>query len=143
MNLNRFEQLAWAFGADLGRWPLADREAALHLVATEPASAEALLAQAARLDRILNVTAPLPVPSRALRERIILAAPSARAFSLAWRWLAGATIGATMAAACAAGLATGATVGAPALASVRLAVNADAGDEALRLLRDPPDLTEG
>ena len=77
------------------------------------------------------------------RGRIILAAPNARAFSLAWRWLTGAAIGATMAAACAAGLATGATVGAPALASVRLAVNADAGDEALRLLRDPPDLTEG
>ena len=143
MNLNRFEQLAWAFGADLDRWPLADREAALHLVASEPTAAGTLLAQAARLDRILDVPAPLPAPSRALRERIILAAPKAPAFSLAWRWLTGAAIGATMAAACAAGLATGATVGAPALANVRLAVNGDAGDEALRLLRDPPDLTEG
>ena len=143
MNLDRFEQLAWAFGADVGRWPLADREAARRLVAAQPTSAGALLAQAARLDRILSTAGALPSPSRTLRERIILAAPSVRSSSLAWRWLAGAAIGATMAAACAAGVATGVTVGAPALARVQLAMSADTGDDAIRLLREPPDLAEG
>ena len=106
MNRDRFAGLADAFGADLRRWPEAERDAARAFRAAQPAICESLLAEAGRLDAALDEIAAFQ-PSAALRERILAAAPEARRpwFSLgrfrrAAPWLAP---GAGLAAACAAG----------------------------------------
>lgn len=75
MNLERFEQLADAYGADLRRWPEGEREAARRLTAVDPRAAD-LLAEADVLDALLDA-APRAAPSHALRERVIADAASA------------------------------------------------------------------
>lgn len=106
MNRDRFAALAEAFGGDLRRWPAAEREAARAFRQAQPGVCEPLLAEAGRLDSVLEGLAP-PQPSAALRDRILALAPQARRplFSLgrlrqAAPWLAP---GAGLAAACAAG----------------------------------------
>jgi len=99
----RFEALAEAFGGEIARWPVADRDAAALLMAAEPAYAQGVLAAAGRLDAALDAWAAAPVPV-ALRERLIASAPGARARPALIPWLWRAGLGASLAAACAAGL---------------------------------------
>jgi hypothetical protein len=113
MNRQRFAALAEAFGADLRRWPEAERDAARAFREAQPAVAEPLLAEAGRLDFILEEGFAAAQPSAALRDRILASAPRARRplfslgrFRAAAPWLAP---GAGMAAACAAGAWLGVT----------------------------------
>lgn len=110
--LDRFGHLLDVHGADPGRWPAQEREAALALVEAEPA-ARALLDEARALDAALDA---LPAPRAApdLRLRVLAAAPSgrtvpARATPFAWlhrlgRWT---LAGPALAGALALGLAVG------------------------------------
>lgn len=54
----RFRALADAYGADLARWPLADRPAAERFIKARPELAEAILDDARVLDRVLDQGAP-------------------------------------------------------------------------------------
>ena len=72
MNAERLRQLADAYGAEPGRWPAAEREAALALLA-EDRRAERLLFEARKLDAALDAS-PTPAVSPALRERVLAAA---------------------------------------------------------------------
>ena len=106
MTRERFAELALAYGADIGRWPEGEREAARRLAA-DPA-ARAVLEDEAALDHLLW-RAVTPSPSLALNDRVIALAPRQRAprGRLA-AWLTGAGVAAGLAAACAAGVAMGA-----------------------------------
>jgi len=94
MNLQRFEQLIEAYGSDPQRWPVAERAAALKLLA-ESDKAAALLEQSAWLDETLDQFAvpafdqlnerllkmPLPARSKGWLERVtqwLMPADSAR-----------------------------------------------------------------
>ena len=57
MKLKRFQHLLFAYGADIGRWPEAERHAARALVASSPAAAAAQH-EAARLDNALHQIEP-------------------------------------------------------------------------------------
>jgi len=98
ISLERFSALADAYGADLRRWPEADRAAAQAL-AQESAPARALLAEADALDAVLDLSR-VASPSPELRQRILSEAPKARptrltapnstsARSRLLRWLSG------------------------------------------------------
>ncbi|RSB46277.1 MULTISPECIES: hypothetical protein [Brevundimonas] len=76
MNLERFEYLADAYGADLRRWPEAEREAARLLMAADP-RAGVVLTESDLVDAFLDA-APRQAPSHALRERVIADAAGAR-----------------------------------------------------------------
>ena len=106
MDIHRFEQLSAAYGADVRRWPQAEREAAASLMAGQPDATSAILREADSLDGLLHASRP-PVPSAFLREAVIRSARRSHARSLAdaWSrlWLPGAA-----AAACAAGILAGA-----------------------------------
>jgi hypothetical protein len=74
IGLQRFAELAAAYGGDLARWPAAERAGAAALVVEEPEETGAILAQARALDAALDlVTAP--PPSDLLARRILKAAP--------------------------------------------------------------------
>ena len=109
MNAERFKILAEAYGADLDRWPVGEREAAITYLDEDP-NAPVWLADARSLDRLLDL-APSPASSAMLREEII--AGASRAHQAVWsrapRWLSGAGL----AAACALGIAVGASLSAP------------------------------
>lgn len=75
MDLERFEHLADAYGADLRRWPEAEREAARRLMAADPRAGR-ILGEADVLDAFLDA-APRPAPSYVLRERVIAGAAGA------------------------------------------------------------------
>lgn len=90
MDLTRFEALAEAYGADLRRWPAAERDAADALMAAQPQAARALLSAAEGLDDLLAASRP-PAPSQALRQAILAAAPKPRrARNPLGFWLSGA-----------------------------------------------------
>src|SRR5678816_4403938 len=76
MTPERFHALLEACGADLRRWPEAERDAARDLLATGPRSLRAACAEAALLDRDLDAH-QVAAPEPALIERIARAAPSA------------------------------------------------------------------
>lgn len=110
MNLERFQTLAEAYGGSIARWPLAEQDAAYRLLAMVPDVAGELLAAARDLDEDLDA-AGRPSPSRALRQRILEAAPRARAVRTSFqRWVTGAGVGIGLAAATAAGLVIGVNV---------------------------------
>lgn len=113
MDAQRFEALAEAHGAAIGRWPKNEQDAAFAFLADQPETAQVLLAQAQALDEALDALRP-PAPSAALRHAVIAAAPRARRPGAWSRWLAGAGIGAALATACAAGVVVGVGVGASA-----------------------------
>ena len=69
VSLERFAELAGAYGADLERWPESERFAALAL-AGRSADARALLADAHAVDAALAGLDRPPAPSAALRARI-------------------------------------------------------------------------
>lgn len=73
----RFRALAQAYGGDVGRWPHAERAAALRFMAAAPGEAERILADERALDAAL---ADLPAPrvSADLQARILAQAPRAR-----------------------------------------------------------------
>lgn len=75
MPLERFEALAAAYGAAVGRWPEAVRAEGLRR-AREPAFA-AVLARAGDLDARLDAWT-VPAPSAELSGRIVAAAPVSR-----------------------------------------------------------------
>lgn len=105
MKEERFEGLAHAFGGDMARWPQGEWTAAAEFASRQPELASRILAEAGRLDGLLDAWSPPPVSSR-LREALIAAAPSRRVWPrLGVLWRLGA--GASLAAACAAGLAVG------------------------------------
>jgi hypothetical protein len=142
MSPDRFEQLTSAFGGDVERWPVGEREAAHHLAAAQPALTESLIDQARRLDGILGQAQSVRA-SHELRERIVQAAPGPRATWAASRWLVGFGLAASLAGASAAGVAAGLLVAPAALAPPHAAPAADVSEEAAMLLREPSDLGEG
>lgn len=73
MTPERFAQLADAYGANLQRWPSAERSAAQALLATGDRQAQACLQQAGWLDGQLDAYR-LPAPSPALARRIAASA---------------------------------------------------------------------
>jgi hypothetical protein len=108
MDRTRFDALLEAYGADMARWPEADRAEAEAFAAAPEAQASLHAARA--LDRLLDAY-QAEAPSLALRQRILARAPQARA-ARGWRltgavWLSGASL----AAACAAGLVVGISLG--------------------------------
>lgn len=76
MNADRMRDLADAWGGDLRRWPLRDREAAEWFAWTRPDEAERALFAARQLDAALDA-APHPIVSAELRERVIVSAAAA------------------------------------------------------------------
>ena len=89
MNEARLQALIRAHGAASERWPEAEREAALTLLARSKA-ARRMMAEAAALDALLD-TVPAPAPSSALVGRLIAAAPPPP--PPLWRgWFAGLAI---------------------------------------------------
>ena len=76
MKPERFHALLDACGADLRRWPEAERDAASELLANSPAALRAARAEAALLDGGLDAY-EVAAPGAALVERIAGAAPSA------------------------------------------------------------------
>lgn len=88
MNVERFQQLAEAYGADLRRWPASDRAAAEALRAAHPVRIERLLFEAAKTDGVLD-TSRNPAVSMALRDRVIASATAAGLSPKRARWIAG------------------------------------------------------
>jgi hypothetical protein len=90
IELERFARVLDAYGADAGRWPEAERAAALRLVARS-AEARALRDHAAELDALLE-RAPLAEPSPGLRATVladVLATVLTSASPAPWRqWAA-------------------------------------------------------
>ena len=76
MNADRMRDLAEAWGGDLRRWPLTEREAAEQFVRTRPDEAGRALFAARQLDAALDA-APRPVVSAELRDRVIASAAAA------------------------------------------------------------------
>jgi hypothetical protein len=72
LTLDRFRDLADAYGAAVARWPEPVRAAAMHM-ATEPAAA-AILERAAALDTTLDAWR-VPAPDRSLHDRVTRSAP--------------------------------------------------------------------
>ena len=88
MTLERFETLADAYGADLARWPPADRAEAERWLAQTP-GAGAVLLRAARLDQALASFETKPVTAD-LQRRIVTALLNRRALAARLRgWLSG------------------------------------------------------
>lgn len=81
MTPERFAALAETYGADLRRWPEAEREAAKRLQAGGELAARRALSRAADLDDLLDAYA-VPAPSHALHGSIVASAPVA---TLTWR----------------------------------------------------------
>ncbi len=127
MNAERFEELAWAYGGDIRRWPLAVQgEAFVWLQGQE--RARDVLVEAGSLDAMLNASAPMSA-SGILRERILASAPKPRpAFQRGVTWFSGAGL----AAACAAGIFLGATKASLFMAPAAVSV-AQAGHSATHL----------
>lgn len=128
MNTERYTSLAEAYGADIRRWPDADRDAARDWQAREPEAARRALAEALVLDEALDAWRP-PAASADLRERILALAPKPRAVLSGVRlWLSGAGL----AAACAAGVVVG-------MAGSSAAVSDARADELLAAAAAPDD----
>lgn len=109
MDKDRFHALAAAHGGDISRWPAAERGIAAALAASSPGEADAVLAAERRLDDALAAYETAQ-PGLSLRQRIIDAAPAARAAARVWRWVTGVGLGVGLAASAAAGVAAGFTL---------------------------------
>jgi hypothetical protein len=113
MTPERFAQLAQAYGADIGRWPEGEREAARRLASADAppggdlgAPGGVLEAEAA-LDHLLW-RATTPSASLDLSDRVIALAPRPRAAARPLTgWLTGIGVAAGLACACAAGVGLG------------------------------------
>lgn len=111
MTLEKFEDLAEIYGGEIARWPEGEREAARALLAADPERLSSVLAEAAQLDRLLDL-APAQSADAALLGRLIAAAPQAP--NTVRRWLAclGAALG--LSAAAFAGVLAGVSIAGPA-----------------------------
>ena len=113
MTLEEFSRLLDTHGADLARWPDAQRDAARRLCEASPAARGQWMA-ARRLDMLLAAgRAPAPDPAR--QARVVAGAMArirARAEPLLdWRWLFTRPIGAAFAASLVAGWLVGMGLG--------------------------------
>ena len=107
MTLERFEQLADAYGGDVTRWPSDVRDGAAELMVLEPEATARRLQVAGDLDHVLDQWRA-PAISAGLQAAVLAAAPRARA---AWtRWIWGTGLGAGLVAAGAAGLMAGVVI---------------------------------
>ncbi len=108
MNAERFETLTSAYGADLRRWPAAERDAAVGFVAADKVRAERILFEARQVDAALDASLA-PRISHALRDAILAGAPQPRPerkpFFDFGRWV---VAGAALACACVVGVLAGA-----------------------------------
>ncbi|NWA25819.1 hypothetical protein HX866_13055 [Pseudomonas gingeri] len=77
MTPERFAYLADAYGADLQRWPVAERVDARTLLERGDATSLLVLQQARQLDSLLD-SYQLATPDPALARRIVASAPPAR-----------------------------------------------------------------
>jgi len=94
MDRARFEALAQAYGADLRRWPPAERASADDFVIADPQAARAALAAAEPLDDLLHASRN-PVPSPELRASVLAGAPKPRRAAPRFGfWLSGASLAA-------------------------------------------------
>ena len=134
MNEDRFLNLAAAYGADMNRWPAAERAVAAAFVNANPQVVEACLAAERLLDDTLQRYDARDA-SAALRTRIIAGAPRERALGAARRWMAAAGLGLGLAASAAAGVAAGYTLGHPAVTRLLGPSELDAGE--FSALADP------
>jgi hypothetical protein len=75
MEINRLQAILDAYGANPDHWPAAERNAARRLADTSP-TAQAMMADAAALDQLLDA-APLAEPSPELLADILAAATPA------------------------------------------------------------------
>ena len=106
MTPDRFSDLADIYGADLRRWPEAEREAGRALLAARP-ELNAVLQAAAELDDALDAFR-VAAPSMALRDRVIAQATmKTRAPRRGWMDRLKLALGAGWAAAACAGVAAG------------------------------------
>jgi len=79
MTLQRFRELAAAWGADVTRWPAAAQPGAVRVLGgSDGDAARRILGQAGELDVALHAGAPVPVPA-ALRAAILATAEEAMA----------------------------------------------------------------
>jgi len=85
MTPERFRVLLDSCGADLRRWPAAERDAAHALLASDPAGVRVAYAEAAMLDRDLDAH-EIAAPGAALIDRIAAAAGSAASAGRARPW---------------------------------------------------------
>lgn len=95
MTPDRFVQLLDAYGADIARWPAAERAAAQALARAAPAALQAAQDEAAALDALLATHSVAP-PEPALAAHIALqagTAPSGRWWRTLTRWPAWAAVG--------------------------------------------------
>ncbi len=74
---DRVFELIEAYGAEPGAWPQDERDAALHLLNTQPDMFAAAINEARALDALL-ANDPVPEPSAALSAAILSQAPTAR-----------------------------------------------------------------
>jgi hypothetical protein len=104
MSVERFRTLADAYGADIGRWPAAEREAGRKLLAGGDPACAAIIEEAAAIDDML-VAYCVPQPTRALSQIVIASAPvMAPPWSRTQLWWSGVGL----ATACLAGVLAGA-----------------------------------
>lgn len=109
MDLDRFADLAAAYGGDISRWPSIEREAATLLMARSPEATATLLAEQSDLDWALD-SWRAPRPGLALEAAILASAPVQRPAPI-WRgWLWRTGLGAGLMAAGLAGVMTGVVV---------------------------------
>lgn len=88
MKVERFQELADAYGADLRLWPATERAAAEALRLAQPVMVERLLFEAAKTDAVLH-TSLAPQVSMALQDRVIASATAAGLSPRRANWLAG------------------------------------------------------
>ncbi|MDP1986974.1 hypothetical protein [Phenylobacterium sp.] len=106
MDLERFAGLAEAYGGDVGRWPIVEREAAALLMAEYPEATAPVLAAQSDLDWALDAWRA-PAASPALQAAVLAAAPTERRVA-PWRgWIWRTGLGAGLMAAGAAGVMAG------------------------------------
>lgn len=108
LTLERFRELADAYGGVVARWPEQHRQAAMRL-ASQPAAVD-ILEQASAFDEVLDAWR-VPAPSDSLRRHLVAVAPAPRGrFATRARlWWSGVGIAAALA---------GATAGTAAVAIV-------------------------
>jgi hypothetical protein len=99
MNLQRFEELALAYGADIARWPMPEQDRARQLAAADTHALDAL-ARAAQLDGLLH-SATLEVAdaeaARVVQRSLERTAAAASPLRPRWRiWPAAVLVGAAL-----------------------------------------------
>jgi hypothetical protein len=138
MELEEFEALALAWGADVARWPADLQASARDLITARAAEAQTVLNDAGLLDLALRAST-LPIPSLELRAKIIAAAPQPLGRFPSWRgWF-----GAALAASCAAGAVAAVLAISLGLFPDRASISADPAADAARLLPASSDATVG